>query len=386
MFYMANIAYRRKRKNNTGSYDTVYYETDSRIVIRPNGESVEDSLKKTILSSEKNQPNGIATLNDNGVLDINMGGTGAKIAQEAIYNLGARPNKNLFINADFRNPVNHRGQLTYTSGKCIDMCGLDVHDGKMEMSIQDDCIKLTQIYTSTEKPVQAMYITAPIENFTLGQTITISALFRGTGAAQILLFGGTVIQDSTIAKQATDKWQLLTKTFKLPDNISTNKISMFLYADISGQNRYVEYMACKCEYGNNQTLARKLEDGTWELLETSDYHDELTKCQRYILNFTPDSINVSYIGVCSVVNNLVVNIPLPVQMRLKRPSLVWDISNVVVEHKGEKKPVNSAFIAATSSNSITIVLNVSGVEVGDVGNLQLSTNDDQQQWIIDASL
>ena len=81
---MANIAYRRKRKNNTGSYDTVYYETDSRIVIRPNGESVETALNKTILSSEKNQPNGIATLNDNSVLDIKYGGTGSKIAQEAI--------------------------------------------------------------------------------------------------------------------------------------------------------------------------------------------------------------------------------------------------------------------------------------------------------------
>ena len=48
MFYMANIAYRRKRKNNAGSYDTVYYETDSRIVMRPNGESVEESLTKNV--------------------------------------------------------------------------------------------------------------------------------------------------------------------------------------------------------------------------------------------------------------------------------------------------------------------------------------------------
>ena len=54
MFYMANIAYRRKRKNNTGSYDTVYYETDSRIVIRPNGESVENELTKYLPSVQSN--------------------------------------------------------------------------------------------------------------------------------------------------------------------------------------------------------------------------------------------------------------------------------------------------------------------------------------------
>ena len=66
MFYMANIAYRRKRKNSSGSYDTVYYETDSRIVMRPNGESVETALNKTILSSEKNQPNGVAALDETG--------------------------------------------------------------------------------------------------------------------------------------------------------------------------------------------------------------------------------------------------------------------------------------------------------------------------------
>ena len=386
---MANIAYRRKRKNNTGSYDTVYYETDSRIVIRPNGESVETSLNKTILSSEKNQPNGIATLNDNSVLDIKYGGTGSKIAQEAIYNLGCGVRPNLLDNWYFVGggsqlgnntfPINQRGKIRYTDGQIFDRyilynaTLLALNDGANSQGIS--------VFINN---FGGTFVQIPSTKLDVGSIYTLSVLANGVSATcSIGAYDGgeTPMQNG-----------LTVHTFRAQENVHTGGVFLLRkYIQQDTQASAFIY-AAKLEKGFGQTLAYPVNDGTgiaatgWALFEKPDYRAEVAKCRKYVLNFTPDSINASYTGICSISNNLVVNIPLPVQMRLERPSLVWDISNVVVEHKGEKKPVNSAFIAATSSNSITIVLNVSGVEVGDVGNLQLSTNDDQQQWIIDASL
>ena len=239
-----------------------------------------------IPKSDIGQPNGVAPLNKDGVLDIIYGGTKAKTAQEAIYNLGCMPRENLFINVDFRNPVNQRGQLTYTSGKCIDMCGLDANNGGIEMSIKNDCIRIAQTSTIGGTKAQSMFISAPVDNMPLGETITISTLIRGTGMAQILFFCDSIVQGSTLSKQATNNWQLLTTTFKLPKSMTNKMVRIFLYADTNGQNRYTEYLALKCEKGENQTLAWQDTDGNWHLYQTPDYATELLKCQRYLQLYT----------------------------------------------------------------------------------------------------
>lgn len=287
-----------------------------------------------IPKSDIGQPNGVAPLNEDGVLDIQYGGTGAKTAQEALYNLGCMPRENLFINVDFRNPVNQRGQLTYTSGKCIDMCGLDTNNGSIEMSIKDDCIRLTQISTSGETTAQAMYVAAPTENFPLGQTITVSTLVRGTGMAQILLFGDTVIQGSFKSIQATNNWQLLTSTFKLPETISSNKILAYLYADKAGQNRYSEYMALKCELGKNQTLAWQDSDGNLHLYNKSDNAIELLKCQRYFVRFNYEVLQTIALATRGNTWNTW-QLALPVPMRINpsykftcKPTFISDNSDV----------------------------------------------------------
>lgn len=234
-----------------------------------------------IPKSDIGQPNGVAPLNKDGVLEIKHGGTWAKTAQEALYNLGCMPRENLFINADFRNPVNQRGQLTYTSGKCIDMCGLDIDDGGIEMSIQSDYIRLVQTSTAGGTNSQAMYISAPIENFSLGEIVTLSTLVRGTGMAGFLLFGDAIIQGSSKSFQSTNKWELLTVTFKLPETISSNKMIAYIYADAEGQKGYCEYKGLKCEQGENQTLAWQDFDGNWHMFDKQNYFIELLKCQRY---------------------------------------------------------------------------------------------------------
>lgn len=41
---MATLKQRLHRKNSSGSYDTVHLETSSSMVLRPNGNTVEDDL------------------------------------------------------------------------------------------------------------------------------------------------------------------------------------------------------------------------------------------------------------------------------------------------------------------------------------------------------
>ena len=217
---------------------------------------------------------------------ISQGGTGAKNYQMAIYKLGCNVRPNLFINTNFQKPVNQRGKLIYTTGKCIDMCGLDANNGGIEMSIKNDCIRIAQTSTIGGTKAQSMFISAPVDNMPLGETITISTLIRGTGMAQILFFCDSVVQGSTLSKQATNNWQLLTTTFKLPKSMTNKMVRIFLYADTNGQNRYTEYLALKCEKGENQTLAWQDTDGNWHLYQTPDYATELLKCQRYLQLYT----------------------------------------------------------------------------------------------------
>ena len=42
---MATLKYRLNRKNSSGSYDTIHYETSSNIVLRPSGRTVEQDLE-----------------------------------------------------------------------------------------------------------------------------------------------------------------------------------------------------------------------------------------------------------------------------------------------------------------------------------------------------
>ena len=45
---MATLKHRIRRKNSAGSYDVVHYETESGLVVRPNNETVETALTKTL--------------------------------------------------------------------------------------------------------------------------------------------------------------------------------------------------------------------------------------------------------------------------------------------------------------------------------------------------
>lgn len=58
---MATLKFRLNRKNSSGTYDTIHYETSSNIVMRSNGESVETALARADAhENNKSNPHGIS--------------------------------------------------------------------------------------------------------------------------------------------------------------------------------------------------------------------------------------------------------------------------------------------------------------------------------------
>ena len=57
---MATLKFRLNRKNASGTYDTIHYETSSNIVLRSNGETVETALARADAhESNKSNPHSV---------------------------------------------------------------------------------------------------------------------------------------------------------------------------------------------------------------------------------------------------------------------------------------------------------------------------------------
>ena len=286
MLYMANIAYRRKRKNNTGSYDTVYYETDSRIVIRPNGESVEDSLKKNVYV----RPN----LLDNWYF---VGG-------------GSQLGNNTF-------PINQKGKTEYTNDttfyNSIDRWR---YPPSANIKILDDCLQISDTNTRNDPSFSQFHS----KTFKAGR-YTISALCKCTNKVNDNVF----LNLWTGTKWATENFEFQ-YNYKVSDTIDLIFVTIDIDEDTVPNNCYctlfamgntTDLYAMKFEEGDVQTLAWKDDKEQWHLFEIPDYVTEFTKCQRYLSDITPKVIfNASYIAVCTESGRLYTTIPLPVQMRL----------------------------------------------------------------------
>ena len=70
-------------------------------------------------------------------------------------------------------------------------------------------------------------------------------------------------------------------------------------------------VACKTEFGPQQTLAHQDEDGNWVLNEIPDYGAELAKCQRYLIPLKRNSCT----GPSTSSTIAYLYFPVPVSMR-----------------------------------------------------------------------
>ena len=184
-------------------------------------------------------------------------------------------NPNLLDNSYFGNPVNQRGQTSYTSaGYGIDRWKLiSGGSGTCWMLIEDDWIT---IGTDTGYGVYFAQIIDPsVVKAIAGKTVTLSVL---AGEKSGNFSGNILINGSWNDYWAIEANDVSTKKYTVPANVTSMVIQ---YAEAGSGAGTCQLKAAKLELGSQQTLAHRDADGNWALNEIPDYGEQLARCQRY---------------------------------------------------------------------------------------------------------
>lgn len=208
-------------------------------------------------------------------------------------------NPNLLDNWYFGNPVNQRGQTSYTgSGYSIDRWKILNHS----LSIQTGSIKVT----CNSAAAQNYALQQLSENLILGEQYTISALIlENTTTSGISLRNGENASDAILGTG------LFSKTFTADSTVGTQGVGIQFFNRVEDNNKYFVVKAIKLELGTQQTLAHQ-ENGVWVLNEIPDYGEQLRRCQRYLIpinNWT--RVRTSYYSGTA----LFFTVPIPSTMR-----------------------------------------------------------------------
>lgn len=166
--------------------------------------------------------------------------------------------KNLLDNWYFGNPVNQRGQTSYSVGWTYTIDRWMSSDG---VSLGDGFITTNRLFYQK--------LDTHVFNAIKGKTVTVSVL----------------LQDGRLASE--------THTFYASGyrQITVNGVLIYFGADIPGHGLNFptvtignshNIVAIKMELGAEQTLAHQ-ENGVWVLNEIPDYREQLAKCQHYLL-------------------------------------------------------------------------------------------------------
>lgn len=173
-------------------------------------------------------------------------------------------NRNLLDNGDFRNPVNQRGQTSYTgNGYGIDRWRVSTNNSTAAVSVGDGCIDFTSDASGTY-----INFTSAVEKVQPGNYTLSFLVDDHTKAQQIYVQGG----DSASVFDSN----LLTLPFSVAE---TSAIAVGIQKKAASST--LKIYAAKLELGSVQTLAHQ-ENGVWVLNDPPpNYAEELAKCQRY---------------------------------------------------------------------------------------------------------
>ncbi|MCM0708254.1 hypothetical protein NBH08_25600 [Faecalicatena sp. BF-R-105] len=173
-------------------------------------------------------------------------------------------NRNLLDNGDFRNPVNQRGQTSYTgNGYGIDRWRVSTNNSTAAVSVGDGCIDFTSDASGTY-----INFTSAVEKVQPGNYTLSFLVDDHTKAQQIYVQGG----DSASVFDSN----LLTLPFSVAE---TSAIAVGIQKKAASST--LKIYAAKLEPGSVQTLAHQ-ENGVWVLNDPPpNYAEELAKCQRY---------------------------------------------------------------------------------------------------------
>ena len=241
-------------------------------------------------------------------------------------------NRNLLDNGDFRNPVNQRGQTSYTGNRYgIDRWKVSTNNSTAAVSVGDGWINFTSDASGTY-----INFSSTVEKVQPGN-YTLSFLVDDYTKAQQIFLQGKV-------SQMVFTSNLLTMTFSVAE---TSAIAVGIQKKAASST--LKIYAAKLELGSVSTLAHQ-ENGVWVLNDPlPNYAEELAKCQRY---FLPISVYCIFAG-CGSGQNTSIScfVPTPCEMRIV-PSLPSTFS------------VNIYTVTGAYSNKTCTVENIKKVNNG----------------------
>lgn len=252
-------------------------------------------------------------------------------------------NENLLINWYFVDPVNQRGQSSYSGAyKTYTIDRWFVTSPSMTATIEDGFVKLSD----AQGDGQFRYTIEKGDGL-CGKTVTISFLAKRSTPGNMdfglyCIMNGTTVYaiSKTVAMDTT--MQLISATGVVPAQAISNELG--IYIDIGG-NSVINLYAAKLEYGSVQTLARQDAAGNWVLIDPPpDNGVELLKCQRY--QFSSLEVLSPFLLTATTSNSLYGTCLFPVQMRTK-PTL----TNVKLRKVSDGSMIeNITFVDAPGNN------------------------------------
>lgn len=293
-----------------------------------------------------------------------------------ITDLNSAINPNIAINYDFRNPVNQRGQTSYTgTGYCIDDWYLKDSDA-ISATLEEEGLHIVSTDTTSNR-YYALNQRIEFPRSIIGKTVTFSIfisqnnnIINGTYNSircGVVWSNGINYNSSQFIRIYIPAGYtgLLTSTAIVPNNISNySGINIECFHNESGTtgNKIdMTISAVKLELGPRQTLARRNSSGQWEICDVTDYGEQLAKCQRYFQNLNLYKDAYAYYGCGAYTNSTraYIIVPLSVSLRSK-PSINWNgnitlfntnyygVKNILIDRIG----ANNVSLAIDSENLV----------------------------------
>ena len=266
---------------------------------------------------------------------------------------GGSYNPNILHNWDFRNPVNQRGQTTYTVGGIIDRW-VQLVSGSSGITLNDGYITLSHIVAGASGIYQKLEpaVAAGIA----GKAVTLSVLL-----ADGTVYAGTVtapsistFEQASIPVGATG--YNVTLVSVTTDSPATMVCRLDCWSDATGET--VDVAAIKLEMGTVSTLAND---------PPAEYSRQLAICQRYLLRVD----NGYAMGRADSESGFSVMLPTPVTMRAL-PAIEGTISGALYDGRGNVHAWYPAVPSALMQNGVELKGNVNGLQSGVVQYGQFS--------------
>ena len=236
--------------------------------------------------------------------------------QQALRNIGGRPNRNLLDNWYFVGggsqqggellPINQQGQVSYSAnGMTIDRWPLAVSTGNYSVTLEGDGLSFVFDAGTT---IFSQRIPDNVWNEMLGKTVTISIL------------DGTGLHTNTV--DIPEALPVDTGNVNFGNNMTSDIFAssgappQFRIYNFNGLAASAKIRAAKLELGPTQTLAYQDEDGNWQLFETPSFQEEQAKCQRYLWKSpSPNGFSILGYAIASSQTMAYLLIELPVSLR-----------------------------------------------------------------------